>query len=116
VLVAVVALLLATVVAATAGYIWLRTYTPSIRPAGTSGPGPGTLEVRAPAADDPAFENVDFVVSGDRAGSFSVLFDVTNDGRLPITFEGLVDGTAGGGDSLFPQAKLHGGFQPGDSK
>jgi hypothetical protein len=100
--------LLAAVAAAVAGYLWLRSYAP-IALAGTSGPGPSSLDVTVVRDDEMYPGKTAYIASGERSGEFGAFFDVRNDGRLPITIEGL--GGEGGGD---PALKLHLGGAPGE--
>lgn len=98
------ALAVVAVVAAIAGYVWLRSYAP-LRLAGAGGLGPTSLDVEFAPADSETGRTA-YSVSGERGGRFGLVFDVENNGRLPITIEGL-GGDEGGGDSLFPRLKLH---------
>jgi hypothetical protein len=104
------ALLLLALVAATTGYLWLRSYMP-IRLAGTAGPAPSSLEVRVVQNAEQFAGKTAYVVSGEHPGRFGAFFDIKNAGRVPITIEGLAQEDSG--DSLFPPLKLHAGVEPG---
>ena len=97
------ALALAALVVAAAGVVWLRTYAP-MRMAGTSGPGPGSLDLMVVRDSEEFAGRTAYVVSGATAGRFGIVFDVTNTGRLPVVIEGL--GGDGEADSLLPALKL----------
>ncbi len=107
-----IAALLVAVVAAAAGYLWLRSYAP-IRMAGTSGPGPASGDVQVVRHAEEFGGRTAYVVSGDQPVRFGAFFDVTNTGPLPVTIEGLADLDR---DSLFPPLKLHGGVAADGSR
>ena len=62
------ALALAALVVAAAGVIWLRTYAP-MRMAGTSGPGPGSLDLMVVRDSEEFAGRTAYVVSGATARS-----------------------------------------------
>ena len=82
-------LVLAIGAAALAGYLWLRSYDPLTWWDGTFGMPTGSLEyvIVEDGVHDPVF-----YVSAEEPGTFSVGFDVTNTGRLPVEVQGLALG------------------------
>jgi hypothetical protein len=72
--------------AALAGYLWLRSYDPLTWAGGTSGGPKGSLD--HVIVNDGVHDTV-YYVSAEEPGTFSVGFDLTNSGRLPVEVQRL---------------------------
>jgi hypothetical protein len=66
-------------------YLWLRSYMP-IRPAGTRGPGPSSVEVKVVRDPDQIGERTAYIASGERPGSASSSTSRTRAGSRSLRY------------------------------